>query len=140
MMAFGSPSAIFLPKSITISRSTTASSAWTTCSIQMIVDAAGVDVLDGLDQRLTFRLGQTAGDLVQQQQLRFRAQRAGQFQPLAVQKRQAACPRVGLVQQLGLVQHVQAMRFGSWPRSPAPCVAAIIAFSNTVMPPKGCGT
>ena len=53
--ARGSPSAILRPKLSTTSRSTTASSACTTCSIQTIVMPRGVDVADRRDQVVRIR-------------------------------------------------------------------------------------
>jgi hypothetical protein len=47
------------------------------------------------DQILALCLGETAGDLVQQQQGRAGRQRAGQFQAFALQQRQAAGQRIG---------------------------------------------
>ena len=70
MTARGSPSAILRPKFSTTRRSTTASSACTTCSIQTMVTPRPLDVADGGDERGAFSLGQAAGDLVEQQQAR----------------------------------------------------------------------
>ena len=66
--------------------------------------AALVDASDRLDQHAAFALGQAAGDLVEQQQSRFGRQRAGQFQPLALQEAQAPAGWLARVDQPGLDQ------------------------------------
>ena len=90
-----SPSAILRPKLSTTRRSTTASSACTTCSIQRMVTPAWRDVADGGDQFEALALGQAAGDLVEQQKPRRRRERARHLQPLALEQRQRAGERVG---------------------------------------------
>ena len=57
-------------------------------------DAGLADVADGGDELEAFALGQAAGDLVEQQKPRRRRERAGHFQPLALQQRQRACERL----------------------------------------------
>ena len=59
-------------------------------------DAVGVDGADRRDQHRGIRFGQAAGDLVEQQQARMGRERARQFEPLAIEQRQAAGERVGL--------------------------------------------
>ena len=126
---------------MTNSRSASDSSACTTCSIQIIVTPRALMRLQLLDQLLRLVLGEAAGDLVEQQQLRPRRQRARQLEPLAVEQRQAAGRLVG-VRAAGRSARstsravCQASRSGC----PPPKQAAVTRFSNTVMSPKGCGT
>jgi hypothetical protein len=64
-------------------------------------DASGVDGSDGLDQFMTFGLGQAAGDFVEQQRAWPGGERARQLQPFAVEQRQASGATVGLRLQSG---------------------------------------
>ena len=52
-------------------------------------DATGMNGADGGNQLAAFRVGQAAGDFVEQQYFRLGGQRAGQFQPLALKQAQA---------------------------------------------------
>ena len=67
-----------------------------------------VDGADRLDQLVRIRLGEAAGDLVEQQQARIGGERARHFQPLAVEQRQRAGETVGLGGKAGLLQDVAA--------------------------------
>ena len=60
-------------------------------------DAGRAHVVDEIDQRRGLVLDQAAGDLVEQQHARAGGERAGEFQALAVEQRQAAGAAVGLV-------------------------------------------
>ncbi|MGY3332387.1 hypothetical protein ACVILI_005404 [Mesorhizobium sp. USDA 4775] len=71
-------------------------------------DAAVADAAHQRHQRFRFIVGQPARDLVQQQQLRIRRQRARQFQPLAVEQRQGTGRDIGLVGKLAIAQHLGA--------------------------------
>lgn len=75
MMVSGSPSAIFRPKSGTVTRSTTERSACRTCSILMMVTPSA-RIAWTRDKVAAFGLGQPARDLVEQQQVRSRGDRA----------------------------------------------------------------
>ena len=70
--------------------------------------AAGMDVADRLHQRPAFPLSQAAGDLVEQQKLRPRRERAGQFQALAVKQTQRAGHDIRLLQKLGVLEDARA--------------------------------
>ena len=115
------PSTIFRRSSSTMSRSATARSACSTCSIQTTVTPGRGCAGQGRPAR-AFLLGQPACDFVQQQQLRVRRQRPGQFQPLAVQQRQRPGQRVGLVRQFAVAQHLRTMRIAPAPGRPPPNV------------------
>ena len=136
----GSPSAIFLPKFRTISRSTTARSACTTCSIHTIVTPPPAHVADRRDQRAAFGLGQPAGDLVEEQDARLGGERARKLQALALEQRQRAGAAIGERQQAG-PSRISPQRSRRLPNSPRslPCVAPTRRFSKTVMLAKGCG-
>ena len=101
--------------------------------------AAAVNVLDGLHQRGAFRFGQAACDLVEQQQLGLGAKGARQLEPFALKKGQATGERIRLSRRPVWSSTARQWVSAFSPDSPAACVAAIIAFSNTVMPEKGCG-
>ena len=97
--------------------------------------ALRLDALQLVHQLARLVLGQPAGDLVEQQQLRPRGQRARQLEPLAVQQGQRrrrgwlAC-----AQQAGLLEHLAARcRQASRSRWPPPKQAAATRFSNTVI-------
>ena len=103
-------------------------------------DAACVDGADGRDQRPAFALGQPAGDLVEQQQLRFGRQRAGEFQPLALQAA-TGCPAGALALSISPVStRISAQRSDTsasrWREPKAPATSR---FSKTVSFSKGCG-
>ena len=97
-----------LPKSMAMSRSTTASSAWTMCSIQMMLMPSRAQPLDGLDERLHLLLGEAAGDLVEEQDLGLGGQSPGQFEALALEQAQRLGQDVGAGQQDGAVQRPRA--------------------------------
>ncbi|MCY1305955.1 hypothetical protein D9M70_557870 [compost metagenome] len=63
-----------------------------------------LDGTDGRDQLVAFGFRQTAGDLVQQQQPGFGGKRPCQFQPLALQKGEAAGQYIRLLEQAGVHQ------------------------------------
>src|SRR3954469_16058704 len=65
--------------------------------------------LDEVDQRQAFVLGEATGDLVEQQQLWTRRQRACEFEPLAVEEGEGAGAGVGAVSEAALVQDVHAI-------------------------------
>ncbi len=67
-------------------RSTTLSSAWTMCSIQMMADGPRVDLLQRVDQLEHFGFGEPTGDLVEQQDLGLGREGARQLEPLAVEQ------------------------------------------------------
>jgi hypothetical protein len=68
-------------------------------------DAAAAGGAHHLDQLHDLRVGEAAGDLVQQQQPRPRRQRAGQLQALALQQAELAGEPVRLAPQAGPVEH-----------------------------------
>ena len=57
---------------------------------------AGVDVPDGSDKGLAFRLGKPAGDFVEKKEFGPCGERPRQFEALALQKREFAGRQVGL--------------------------------------------
>jgi hypothetical protein len=69
-----------------------------------------------------------------------RRQRAGQFQPLAVQKAQRRGGAVGQRQKAGPAQDLAPCSAACGLVKPAPDMAATWTFSNTVMPRNGRGT
>ena len=60
------------------------------CSIHTIDTPVARMLADRVDQLEHLGLGQAAGDLVEQQQLRLRRQRPGELEALAVEQRQRA--------------------------------------------------
>ena len=67
-----------------------------------------LDLPNGLDEKMTFRVGQAAGDFVEQQDARTGRERPRQFQPLAIEQRQASGKSVGLRLETGERQNVAA--------------------------------
>ena len=63
-----------------------ATKACTTCSIQMIETPPRLMSPMRVDQHLALALGQTAGNFVEQEHARVRRQRAGEFEPLAIDR------------------------------------------------------
>ena len=61
------------------------------CSIQTTAMPSDVDRDDQVDELEHLGLGQTAGDLVEQQQPRPRRQRPAELEPLALQQCERAC-------------------------------------------------
>ena len=98
------------PLCSTTSRSTTASSACTTCSIQMIETPLARTRLMRSTSADAFVLGEPAGDLVEQQEPRAGRKRARQLEPLAVEQREPAGGAVGFVGKAALRQDVHAAR------------------------------
>ena len=84
-------------------------------------------------------LGQAAGDLVEQEELRLRRERARELEPLAVEQREPPGERVRVPPEPGAVEHLDARALAASSGIAAPNVAATSRFSNTVMPPNGCG-
>ena len=66
--------------------------------------SAGAYLLDGLDQVEHLALGQTTGDLIEQQQGGLGGERPGELEALAIQQRQRAGEQVGLVEHAGLFE------------------------------------
>ena len=102
----GSPSMSLRPKLIAMIRSTTASRAWTMCSIHTIATPPAWISLDLVDELEDLGLGQPAGDLVEQQHPRLGGQRPGQLEALAVEQGQRAGGDVGLVEHAGPLERV----------------------------------
>ena len=107
---FGSPSPMKPPPCSTSSRSTTAMSACTTCSIQMIETP--------LRRMLRIRSTSAAHSCSvrppatssRSSSARLRRQRAGEFEPLAVEQREPAGRPVGLVGEAALLEQLDAAR------------------------------
>ena len=103
--------------------------------------AGRAHAVDQLDQRRGLVLDETAGDLVKQQHARPGGERAGELKPLAVEQRQRAraagwpCPSARSVRAGRRSRRRPRLRC-----RPPPKAAATTRFSNTVMPPNGCGT
>ncbi len=87
-------------------------SACTTCSIQTIETPLCAHLADQLDQRVTFALGQPAGDFIEQQHRGIGGERAGEFEPLAVEQRQTARRPIGFVGKSAAFENVHAARIG----------------------------
>ena len=92
-------------------------------------DALGVHPADDLDQLRDFRVGQAAGHLVEQQQLRPRRERAGEFQPLALQQ---AEPFGGQVRLAGHVGPLEGLA-GRHVAGPAPQPGALLGGDQHVL-------
>ena len=86
------------------------------------------------------RVGQAAGDLVEQQQARPRREGAGQLQALALRAGRAAGGPVGVADRPVSTSARAAASWLAWPALPPPCCAATSTFSKTVMPSNGRGT
>ena len=100
----------------------------------------GMDLPDGLDQFVAFALGQSAGDLVEQQQTRPGCERARHFQPLAFEQRQRAGEGVGARDQMQALENLRAGRGGvALASCRRPWTAPTSRFSNTVSFSNGCG-
>ena len=121
-------------------RSTTASRAWTICSIQTMVTPVARSFLISSIRSCDLGLGQAAGDLVRGAGAGIGSQGPGQFQAFAIEQGERARQHVHLLVQAGDLQDLHAMRIGGpSPLMPRPCVAPTSTFSNTVMPEKGFG-
>src|ERR1700733_1342232 len=70
--------------------------------------ALRMDLLDRADQLVALVIGKAAGDFVKQQQFRAHGQRARQFKPLALQKRERPRRHIGFVVESGDSQYVAA--------------------------------
>src|SRR6516225_9316755 len=67
-------------------------------------DAGLTYAADQRDERLALDLAQAAGDLVEKEHARARRQRAGELEPLAIEKRQALRLDVRLIVQTAIVE------------------------------------
>ena len=114
-------------------------SACTTCSIQTIETPLAAHVADQRDEAFAFVLGEPAGDLVEQQHARSRGERTGKLEPLAVEQRERAGEPVRLVGEAAPGEDVHASGIDLALAAAPPNAAATTRFSNTVMPPNGCG-
>ena len=81
-------------------------------------DALGVHPADDLHQLRDFRVGQAAGHLVEQQQLRPRRERAGEFQPLALQQAEPLGGQVRLAGHAGPLERLGGRRVAGPPPQP----------------------
>ena len=71
--------------------------------------AAGVDAADGADQFLAFAFGQSARNLVEQQQSRTGCERARHFETLALEQGQRAGENIGPRQQMRAFEDLAAV-------------------------------
>ena len=120
MTSCGSPMARIFPKARHMSWSTTASSAWTMCSIQMTVTPGVAQAGDHLDERRQLLLGQAAGDLVEQDQLGLRRESASELETLAIEQAQLPGGHVCQVGEAGDLQSLGGRVVAGLAAAPAP--------------------
>ena len=74
-------------------------------------DSFGVDGTNGRDQFMAFGVGEPAGNFIEQQRARTGGECPRQFQPLAVEQRQASRQPIGLCFKSGECQRPTAERY-----------------------------
>ncbi len=129
-----------VPKLTTISRSATDSSACTTCSIQTIVTPEACTSRIAASSDWHSRSVSPPAISSSSSSFGSVASARASLQPLALQQRQRTGQAVGLGLQPGEFQHLRPRGSpATHPCASRPKVAPTSTFSNTVMPPNGCG-
>ena len=137
--SFGLPSARMVPASMQTRRSDDLEQ-----DVDNMFDPDNGDValaqgLDCVDQFGSFGIGQTATNLVQQQDDRIGGDGTCQFQALPVQEPERFGAPISDLQHAAKLQRVDAAVISLIARNPPPFAAATKRFSKTVIPPKGRG-
>ena len=102
-------------------------------------DAARLNSQDDVDQFARLGVGQAAADLVEQQHRGIGGERAGEFEPLAVEEAERLGAPVGDRRHAAQRERLDRAGLGASRASPPPLAAATKTFSNTVMPLNGRG-